>query len=142
MSTRPRPSSQLPKAPTSLSPDCVIADTAVLTGTHLISIGANAIIHPRARIVSTHGPVIIGEGCIISEKAVVGLPTSAEDPTPDTDPSIQSIELDRDVVVEPSATVQGGKVGEGSLLEAGSKVCAGAVLGKVRWQPSLPKSHH
>ena len=124
-SARPRPSSQLPKAPTSIAPTCVIADTAVLTGIHLITISANAILHPRARINSTHGPVTIGEGCIVSEKTSIGFLSPTEEDGP------LGMILENDVVVEPAAVVEGRTIGQGTTLEAGSKVCAGAVIGKV-----------
>ncbi|KAI4156233.1 MAG: hypothetical protein LQ340_000427 [Diploschistes diacapsis] len=131
-SSKPRPPSQLPKPPTSLSSTCVIAETAVLTGTYLITISADAVIHHRARINSAHGPVSVGQGCIISEKAVVGL-SSPNVAAPGTDAGAASagVVLENDVVVEPAAAVEGRRVGEGSTLEAGSKVCADAVVGKV-----------
>ena len=129
-SARARPSSQLPKAPTLIAPNCVIADTAVLTGIHLITISANAILHPRARINSTYGPVTLGEGCIISEKTTIGLLSPTEEERP------AGTVLEKDVVVEPTVVVEGRTIGQGTTLEAGSKVGAGAVMGKVT-QPSL-----
>ena len=130
---RPRPSSQLPKAPTALSPTCVIADTVVLTGAHLITISANVIIHPRARINSTYGPVTIDEGCIVSEKALIGLTSAAETDSnnSNSEPPTVGVVLEPDVVVEPAAVVEGSKIGQGSTLEAGSRVGAGAILGQV-----------
>lgn len=117
----------------------MIADTAVLTGAHLITISADAVLHPRARINSTYGPVTIGEGCIVSEKASVGLlEAPAEDNNVNDSAPFKEVLLEKDVVVEPSAIVEGSKIGEGTTLEAGSKVCVDAVLGKVS---PLPLSH-
>ena len=74
----------------------------------------------------------IGEGCIISEKASVGLLGAPEDGvSQDTNGSRLGVILEQDVYVEPTAIVEGQKIGQGSSLEAGSKICAGAVVGKV-----------
>ncbi|KKK17334.1 hypothetical protein ARAM_007755, partial [Aspergillus rambellii] len=54
-------------------PTATISDSAVFQGPHRITIGSGSIIHPRARIYSYDGPVVIGDGCIISEKASVGI---------------------------------------------------------------------
>ncbi|KAJ5733923.1 hypothetical protein N7493_002709 [Penicillium malachiteum] len=61
-----------PKAPLKADPSSTIADTAVFQGTYPVTIGANTIIHPRARFYAYEGPIIVGDGCIISEKAVIG----------------------------------------------------------------------
>lgn len=66
-----------PRAPVTLHPTATIADSAVFQGQYSIAIGAETVIHPRARLYSFDGPIVIGEGCIISEKCVVGQP-----PTP------------------------------------------------------------
>jgi carbonic anhydrase/acetyltransferase-like protein (isoleucine patch superfamily) len=46
----------------------------VFQGTFPVTIGRGTIIHPRARIYSFAGPVVIGNECIISEKCVLGTP--------------------------------------------------------------------
>lgn len=136
--------------PTTISPTCIIADAAVLTGKHPIIISSNAILHPRARIVSTHGPVTIGEGCIVSEKASVGLlnpPSPLVTTCADASANVAEqakdgdetpgVVLEKDVVLEPAAVVEAERVCEGTVLEAGSKVGAGAILGKVSGKPCL-----
>ncbi|KAL4892698.1 trimeric LpxA-like protein [Aspergillus ambiguus] len=78
-SASPSPS-PTPRAPVTAHPTATIAETTVFHGTHPISIGAGTVVHPRARIYSYEGPVIIGDDCIISEKATIGVaptPTSA-----------------------------------------------------------------
>lgn len=60
------------RAPVTAHPTATIADTTVFQGTHPIAIGAETVIHPRTRIYSFDGPVLIGEGCIISEKSTIG----------------------------------------------------------------------
>lgn len=53
-------------------PTATIADTVVFQGTHPVTIGASTVIHPRARFYAYEGPIIVGDGCIISEKVVIG----------------------------------------------------------------------
>ena len=64
--------SSSPRAPVTAHATATIAETVVFQGTHPITIGAETVIHPRARIYSFDGPAIIGEGCIISEKSTIG----------------------------------------------------------------------
>ena len=134
MSTRPRPTSTLPKSPVSLHPTSIIDAHAVLTGTHLITIGPSAILHPRSRIYSTYLPITISSGCIIHSRAIIGLtdPSSLNPSSPDPSSldELSSITLGPNVVVEPGAIVAAAEVGEGSVIGAGAEVGAGAVLGR------------
>src|SRR5512140_3143667 len=61
-----------PKPPVQLSSSLTIADSAVLTGSHPITIHGETVIHPRARIESLCGRVAIGRRCIVHERATVG----------------------------------------------------------------------
>jgi dynactin-6 len=112
VSTIPAP----PKPPASIDPTAIIANHASLTGSFPITIGAHAVIHPYAKIISTYGPVTIGDGCIIWEKAVVGGAGPAS--------------LAKNVVVETCAVVEGGSLGESSVVEAFGKVGVDAELGR------------
>ncbi|PYH94726.1 hypothetical protein BO71DRAFT_324844, partial [Aspergillus ellipticus CBS 707.79] len=62
------------RPPITAHPTATISDSTIFQGTHAISIGAGTIIHPRTRILSHDGPIIIGNGCVISEKSVIGAP--------------------------------------------------------------------
>lgn len=57
--------------PTSLQigTDCIICEQAEIKGN--VTIGNNSIVHPKARIIAEAGPIIIGEGNLIEEKAVI-----------------------------------------------------------------------
>ena len=123
-----RPVSTIPKPPTAITPSCVIAETATLVGTGLITISANAVLHPRAKIVSTYGPVTLSEGCIVCERACVGLLTAEDD---EDAPGIAGVTLEKNVTVEAAATVEASFIGEGSIIECGAKIGRGALLGKV-----------
>ncbi|KAJ5259532.1 hypothetical protein N7478_012513 [Penicillium angulare] len=80
-----------PKAPLKADPSSTIADTAVFQGTYPVTIGANTIIHPRARFYAYEGPIYIGDGCIISEKATIGAaPTKSRSRSRSPSPSPSS----------------------------------------------------
>ena len=116
-----------PKPPTDLSPTCNIADVAVLVGTHKITIAPLAILQPRARLVSTYEPIYIGEGCIIGEKATVGILSK---PTPTSPSDNTGVTLSQNVNISLGATVEARFIGEGSTIEAGATVGRDTVIGK------------
>ena len=62
------------KPPTDIHPTAHLDQNAYVQGSHAISLGAGVLVHPRARLVSTHGPLIIGDGVVVSEKCVIGGP--------------------------------------------------------------------
>jgi len=131
----------LPKAPTSIDPSAIVANHAVLTGMYPITIGPRAVLHPYAKIVSGDGPIDIGEGCIIWEKAVVGSGSAAEDDSKRTE-KVKKIVLGPNVVVEAGAVVEAESVGEGTIIEAFSKIGDGASVGKVRTSPINRNTSH
>ena len=128
-STTRRPAPIALKPPTSLSSTCVVSDTASLSGTHLITILGNAIIHPRAKIVAIYGPVTIGEGCVVCERGSVGLLTEEDE---DKVIATKGVSLEKNVTVEAAAIVEARRVGEGTTIELAAKLGKGAVIGKVR----------
>lgn len=127
-----RPVSSAPKPPTSISSSCVVDNTAVLTGTGLITISANAVLNPRAKLDSTYGPVTIGDGCIIWERASIGLLSKVQD---EEGIISEGVELGKNVTVEAAATVEAQSIGNGTVIEFGAKIGKGSVLGKVRRLP-------
>jgi len=137
MSTRPRPAPSAnallrsptlpPRPPLTIHPTAHIADKASLTGTHRITISASAVIHPFARLASTQGPIDIGEGAVVWERASVG-EGKAGDVTITTTTTV----LARNIVVESGAVVEVGvELGEGSVVEVGARVGAGCIIGEV-----------
>ena len=115
----------VPKPPTSLSSTLVIADNASLTGTHLITLGSNTIIHPRTKLSSTFAPVKIGSSCIISERSLIGLQSEA------AADQREGVVIDNGVVVEVGAVVEAKRIGEGCVIEVNAKIGKSAVVGKV-----------
>ncbi|KAM7186030.1 Trimeric LpxA-like protein [Naviculisporaceae sp. PSN 640] len=67
-----------PKPPIQFSSSIIIADSALLTGAHTITIRSESVVHPRARLESTAGRINIGRRCIVHERTHIGLvPSSA-----------------------------------------------------------------
>ena len=114
-----------PKPPTKLSSSLIIADQAALTGTHLITLGANTVIHPRTKLNSGYAPISVGSNCILSERSQIGLQS---DPSDDEE---YGVTIENGVVVEVGAVVEARRVGEGSVIEISAKIGKGAVIGKV-----------
>lgn len=114
-----------PKPPTSLSSNTYIADQASFVGTFPITIGGPTLVHPRAKLNSTYGPITIGANCILSERCQIGLPA---DTTGDGD---EGVEIQDGVVIEVGAVVEAKIVGERCVIEVNAKIGKGAVLGKV-----------
>lgn len=54
-----------------LGASCVVCSEALLTGPHPIRLGAGCIVHPRARIDSSLGPITIGANNVLEEWATV-----------------------------------------------------------------------
>ncbi|KAL1964050.1 hypothetical protein VTN77DRAFT_7596 [Rasamsonia byssochlamydoides] len=133
-----------PRPPLAIHPTTTIAETAVIHGTHQISIGAGTVIHPRARIFSFEGPVHIGDGCIISEKSTVGgaattIPTAAT--ASGASGTITTTRISSSVTIGPYAAVLPGAyvrsaavidalavVNRHATVGAHSKVCSGCEI--------------
>ena len=107
------------RPPVELHPLCVIDGGAQLTGTNLIRIGSNTVIHPKARLNSLNGPITVGESCIIGERSLL----QAAD--------AEGLAIGDAVLVECNAVVEGKEVGEGTDVEVGVRIGKGAVVGKV-----------
>lgn len=115
-----------PKPPTFLASSLIIADQASLTGTHLITLGSNTVVHPRAKLNSTYASITIGNNCILSERSIIGLQSEA------SGKENEGVLIENGVVVEVGATVEAMSIGEGCLIEINARIGKGAVLGKVR----------
>ena len=107
--------------PTTIHPTAVVTPAATLTGIYPITIGANTIVHPRANLTSKYGPVSIGSGCIVGERAAVGLQSKS---------SVNSVVVGNGVIIESGARVQ-GNIGDNSVVEIGAGIGLGSIIGKV-----------
>ena len=116
-----------PQPPVSVSSRSAIADVATLIGTHKITIAPLAVLQPRARLISTYEPIHVGEGCIIGEKATVGVLSK---PTATSPNDNGGVTLSKHVTINLGATVEARFVGEGSTIEAGATIGRDSVIGK------------
>ncbi|RDA87823.1 hypothetical protein CP532_2987 [Ophiocordyceps camponoti-leonardi (nom. inval.)] len=116
-----------PKPPVNFASSLTISDNAILQGTHPITMEAQAVIHPRARVESTLGSVVVGRCCVIQERAHVGARPAKADATRDG-----GVVLGDYVVVEVGCTVEAGEteIGDGTTVHVGSRVGSGAKIGK------------
>jgi dynactin-6 len=119
-----------PKPPATIDPSAIVANHATLAGVFPVTIGANAIVHPYVKIVSMAGPVEIGEGAVIWERAVVGINEEGSGREDDEDGS-KFVMLERNCIVESGAHVAAKLVGEGTVIEAFATVGEGCIIGKV-----------
>ncbi|KAI8935504.1 hypothetical protein NX059_008075 [Plenodomus lindquistii] len=143
-STAPKRTSLLPK-PSSIFLDSsvLIAQHAQLTGTYPITIGSSTVLHPHSKLTSAFAPVVIGEGCVVYERAKVGM-----GPEPDVEAKrismvssrssasvresmrAEGTVLGRNVVVEANAVVEAAEIGEGSVIEVGAVLGRGSIIGR------------
>jgi len=131
-----------PKAPVNFSSSITIADSALVAGMFPITISSESVVHPRARLDSSRGPVNIGRRCIVHERTIIG----AGPPAGDRESGAEgSVTLGDYVTVEVGAVVETGgtSIGEGTVVGVGSRVGRGASVGKVRLMadPCYETSH-
>ena len=118
------------KPPTTIHPSAIVAEKAVLSGSHPITIAANTVIHPFARIVSNAGPVTIAENVIVNERAVVGI-SGDRDGAAENESGNREVHVGAGVTIESSAVVEAHVVEEGSVIDVQASVGLGARIGRV-----------
>lgn len=112
----------LAKPPTSIDASAHLDPSAYVLGTHPISLSPGVLIHPRARLISTHGPLILDAGTIVSERCIVGAPA----PDPKADPSAISMREEGDEDEDPLKTF----IGSNCIIYPSAEIMAGAVIGE------------
>ncbi|KAJ5871334.1 uncharacterized protein N7529_003687 [Penicillium soppii] len=135
-------SSGPPKAPLKADPTATIADNVVFQGIYPVTIGANTVIHPRAKFYAFEGPIVIGDGCIISEKATIGAPPTSSSrstsPSPSQSPTESTptpkkefmIRISYFVTIGPSSTIEPGvHIHSSATIEALAIIRRGADIG-------------
>ena len=130
------------KPPLEIHPTAHLDPQAYVQGTYPISLGANVVIHPRARLAAVHGPLAIGAGTVISERCIIGGPVpDTKEPLPAPTEVPLNTTIGRNVVFHTSAEAHAGTfLDDACLLEPRavvrkgvnvgkhSKVCAGCVV--------------
>ncbi|KAI6783573.1 trimeric LpxA-like protein [Emericellopsis cladophorae] len=117
-----------PKPPVNFSSTVTIPKDAVLQGTHSITIQSETLIHPRARLDSNLGSILIGRRSIVQERAQIGVEPQ------NIDTAIRGgVSLGDYVVVEVNAVIEAGgtEIGDGSVVQVGSRIGSGAKIGET-----------
>lgn len=130
-----------PPPPLSLHPRSLPAENALIVGTQPVSLAANAVVHPYARLDSSVAPISIGESAVVWEKAVVGV--LAEDGETGLVDGAEGQEdkgvvIGRYVTIGSGAVVAAASVGDGSVIDTGARVGRECVLGEVRALSLVP----
>ena len=60
------------KPPVTLGQNTHLDPGAYVRGIHAITLGDNILIHPRAQLITIHGPLSISDKAVISEKCIIG----------------------------------------------------------------------
>ncbi|KAI1610540.1 trimeric LpxA-like protein [Exophiala viscosa] len=126
------------RPPVSLGQTTHLDPGAYVRGSHAITLGEHSLVHPRAHLVAIHGPISIGDGCIISEKCVIGgpvqgsaspgLPQSPETEHNESDPSKTTIGAN--VYIQANAQIHAGAtIQDAVLIEAHAVVLLGVTVG-------------
>lgn len=118
-----------PKAPVRFSSTAIIADSAILTGTHTITLRTESLVHPRAKLDAALGPVDVGKRAIVQERTHVGAAGTGTG----TGTGTGGVTLGDYVTIQACAVVEAGGtvVGEGSVVGVGALVGSGAIIGDV-----------
>jgi carbonic anhydrase/acetyltransferase-like protein (isoleucine patch superfamily) len=110
---------------------------AYVRGTHAISLGPGVLVHPRAMLVSVHGPLIINDGTVIMEKCIIGGPvpdakdafSTNADPDADSDP-VKTV-IGTNVLVMAHAQIHAGAtLHDSSTVESHATIAKNAIIGK------------
>lgn len=119
-----------------VDPTAVIGDKVSLNapGTHSITIGAHAIIHPFVKLHALHGPIVVGTYAVIWEKAQLGQrPVGNEDETTGetgSDGKRWSTQIGDSAVLGSGTVIQAGAhVGSNTHVDVGVEIQAGAMIG-------------
>ncbi|KAL6249869.1 hypothetical protein RBB50_003725 [Rhinocladiella similis] len=107
---------------------------AYVRGTHAITLGEHILVHPRSQLIGVHGPLSIGDKCIISEKAIIGGPVQTSSTTDSSarpsggsarpSPLIAQGVGDDNTDIDPVKTTIGSNV----FIHASSQIHAGAII--------------
>ncbi|XP_008320367.1 dynactin subunit 6 isoform X2 [Cynoglossus semilaevis] len=91
-----------------------------------VTIGARTVVHPKARIIAEAGPIIIGEGNLIEEQALIinSYPENIKPDTEGLEPKTMIIGTNN--VFEVGCVSQALKIGDNNVIE--SKVAASSAL--------------
>ncbi|XP_043100697.1 dynactin subunit 6 [Puntigrus tetrazona] len=93
-----------------------------------VTIGARTVVHPKARIVAEAGPIVIGEGNLIEEQALItnSFPENILPDAEDFEPKTMSIGINN--VFEVGCVSQALKIGDNNVIESKAEVGRSVIL--------------
>ncbi|KAL4641506.1 dynactin subunit 6 [Arapaima gigas] len=93
-----------------------------------VTIGPRTVVHPKARIIAEAGPIVIGEGNLIEEQALIinGYPENIMPDTEGVEPKTMVIETNN--VFEVGCVSQALKIGDNNVIESKAEVGRNVIL--------------
>lgn len=102
-----------------------------MRGSHAISLGPGVLVHPRAMLVSVHGPLIIADNSVISEKCIVGGPVPSATDTPEMELDPLKTVIGSDVLILPHAQIHAGSfLSDSCIVESHALVTSTGSIGQ------------
>ncbi|TDZ33990.1 Dynactin subunit 6 [Colletotrichum spinosum] len=113
-----------PRPPVNFSSSLTVSDSAILVGTHSITIQSETVLHPRSKLESTNGSILIGRRCIIHERTHIGAVGN--------DDAAGGISMGDYVTIEVGSVIEAGgtDIGPDTVVGIRSQIGHGAVIGK------------
>ncbi|KAI7814400.1 dynactin subunit 6 [Triplophysa rosa] len=93
-----------------------------------VTIGPRTVVHPKARIIAEAGPIVIGEGNLIEEQALI-INSYPENILPDSDcvePKVMTVGINN--VFEVGCVSQALKIGDNNVIESKAEVGRNVML--------------
>ncbi|KAJ8000545.1 hypothetical protein DPEC_G00181220 [Dallia pectoralis] len=93
-----------------------------------VTIGARTVVHPKACIIAEAGPIVIGEGNLIEEQAVI-INSFPENITPDSEgvePKVMTIGVNN--VFEVGCVSEALKIGDNNVIESKANLGRNVIL--------------
>lgn len=93
-----------------------------------VTIGARTVVHPKARIIAEAGPIVIGEGNLIEEQALIinSYPENIMPDSENTEPKCMTIGINN--VFEVGCVSQALKIGDNNVIESKADVGRNVIL--------------
>uniref|UniRef100_A0A671KED6 Dynactin subunit 6 n=1 Tax=Sinocyclocheilus anshuiensis TaxID=1608454 RepID=A0A671KED6_9TELE len=93
-----------------------------------VTIGARTVVHPKARIIAEAGPIVIGDGNLIEEQALIinSYPENMLPDAEDVEPKTMNIGINN--VFEVGCVSQALKIGDNNVIESKAEVGRNVIL--------------
>ncbi|XP_032418955.1 dynactin subunit 6 [Xiphophorus hellerii] len=92
-----------------------------------VTIGPRTVVHPKARIIAEAGPIVIGEGNLIEEQALI-INSYPENITPDSEVEPKTMTIGTNNVFEVGCVSQALKIGDNNVIESKADVGRNVIL--------------